>query len=421
MWKYRCKSQLITLLVAFGLGAVLSLFTWKSNLGFYQSVLSEEMFEMISGNQILICISGGLGIAGFANVFLISRLLMSQFNLSPIIIFFALFLFPDYILIAGVIMVIPMLIASIYGMISLKYDISRESANQKLASQQELVRIYSIHHKLDESVKPLAEACRKNVDKMTYLYILGLVAIACIIIFVDNYLIWMVALFGFMYIFNVLLRYRAQSVMPINALLYDKCDPEACASAIIYFSTKRGKIKIKNQILMAQCLIYLDDPQLAQDFLITYPRKDASSSLTYWSLMAYINYLLKDEDALHRCKEEAGKIRLGMGQTGVMIQSAEQASIQNKIDLMDGEFNTCKKFYLQVLQQSQFNFQIVDASYYIALISFVEEDYVVAQVYFNKVLQLGNKTCFVKKAQHYQDQIDAMHLNLESEESEFTA
>ncbi len=419
MWKYRCKSQLIALIASFVMGVVLSAFTFQNNMAMFEAVLPEEMYNLAVNNTVLMYISSGFAVSGFVNVFLVTQLLMAQFNISPIIVFMFLFLLPDYVLIAGTLLVIPMVILSIYGMVSLSMEEKRNFSKQNIDSQAELVRIYSIHHKLVEEVKPMAEECRRNADRMTSLYILGMVAIGCIIVFVDNFMIWMLALLFFMFVFNALLRYRAQSFLPITALLYEKCDPEACASAIIYFSTRKGKIKIKNQTLLAQCLIYLDDPELAQDFLINYPRRDASSSLNYWSLMGYINYLLKDEEALHRCKEEASKIRLGFGQTGVMIQSAEVGSIQNKIDLMDGELNTCKKYYLQNLQRAQFNFQIVDASYYIALISFVEEDYVVARLYFNKVLQIGNKMNLVEKAQKYQEKMDAMHLD--EEESEILA
>jgi len=217
----------------------------------------------------------------------------------------------------------------------------------------------------------------------------------------------------YMMAFNALLRYRAQCFIPITKLLYENCDPQACFSAIVYYSTKRNKIKLTQKSLLAQCLIYMDDPELAQDILITYPRKDAASTLTYWSLMGYIDYMLKDEAALIRCKEEASKVRMNFGPTGVMIRSEEIASIENKIRLMNGDFNECKKYYLASLKHSPFPFQQVDASYYIALISFVQEDYNIAKMYFEKVVELGNTMYFVKKAESYLTKINNLNLDVE--------
>ena len=119
--------------------------------------------------------------------------------------------------------------------------------------------------------------------------------------------------------------------------------------------------------------------------------------------------MLKDEEALNRCKEEAQSVRLNYGRAGVMIQSEEMASIENKIHLMDGDFNTCKKYYLQGLQRARFAFQQDDSCYYIALISFVEEDYKLARMYFEKVIEIGNRMYFVEKAKSYLEKIDAIN------------
>ena len=85
------------------------------------------------------------------------------------------------------------------------------------------------------------------------------------------------------------------------------------------------------------------------------------------------------------------------------------AAIENKIHLMDGDFNTCKKDYLQGLQRANFPFQQVDSCYYIALISFVEEDYKLARMYFEKVLEIGNRMYFVEKAKNYLAKIDKIY------------
>ena len=53
----------------------------------------------------------------------------------------------------------------------------------------------------------------------------------------------------------------------------------------------------------------------------------------------------------------------------------------------------------------------MDASYYIGLISFVEQDYPLADVYFKRVAAMGNKMSFVSKAQGYLDKLSQMNIN----------
>ena len=67
------------------------------------------------------------------------------------------------------------------------------------SQDEELVRMYKLHHKLDENVKSLAENCRKNVNKMTYLYILGIVALFCVLFFIQNIMIATLAFLFYMF------------------------------------------------------------------------------------------------------------------------------------------------------------------------------------------------------------------------------
>ena len=410
MWKYKCKTQLISLVAAFLAGMVLMFFTISEGSILSSGLFPKEVITFIQSNPVSMYLAGGFVVAGMVNVILIGQLVSSQFNISPFIIFLFLMLIPEYLIVLGSILVIPMVILSIYGIVSLKKTYTNQMKARNLSDDEEIVRIYMIHHKLDDSVKDLANQCRKNVSKITWIYALGIAAIFCIMLLVQNLWIVMIALIFYMMAFNFLLRYRASCFVPITKLLYEKCDPEACASAIIYYSTRHKKVKLTQQSLLAQCLIYMNDPQLAQDVLISYPKKDPSSILTYWSLMAYIDYMLKDEEALLRAQEEASKVRMNLGQTGVLIRSEELAGIENKVHLMNGDLNTCKKYYLNALNKAVLPFQQVDASYYIALISFVEEDYSLAEMYFQKVVQLGNKIYFTKNAQSYLDKIERMNL-----------
>lgn len=415
MWKYRCKSHLITLLVAFLGGLLLTVLTFNTSLELYNQLYPEEVIEYMVSHKELVYVLGGMSIAGFFNLILLAQWIMTQFSINPIIIMLVVFLIPDQLFFVGTLLVVPMVIVCIYGMLTLKSSTSKAFSKAKISEESELLRLYKLHHNFREDVKPIAEMVKKNEMRISGIFALGVVAIICVSVLISNFWIMVLAFIFYMVAFNIILRYRASAIIPITALLYEQCDPEACASAIFFYSqNRRNKIKLKQHTLLAQCLIYLDDPELAQDVLITYERKDAASSLQYWTLMAYIDYLLKDEYSLQRCKEEASNIQLHFGKTGVMIQNDEVKAIQNKIDLMNGELNICRKYYLEALRKARFPFQKVDACYYIGLISFVEQDYPLANVYFTRVVQQGNKMCFVERAKKYLEKIQGMDVDLNS-------
>lgn len=410
----------VAFVVGLGLSAVIFSSGVDLNSDMFSSALSQapgvntealnQVLAYLQNNMWILYLGDALLISGIINIIYIGQYVTARFNISPWIIMFLIFFLPEYMIYIGTLLVIPAFIVCIYGMLSLRSSISKERREFNFSNDDELVRMYKIHHNLDESYKELAKTCRKNVRKLNGIYALGIVALLVILILINNMLLLAVLLMFYLFAFNLVLRYRAVSLLPITRLLYEDCDPEACASAIIYYCTNsKGHTRLKQHTLLAQCLIYLNDPELAQDVLISYPRKDAASSLQYWSLMSYIDYMLKDEDGLSRCKEEAQSIRLHYGRAGIMIQSEEMAAIENKIHLMDGDFNTCKKYYLQGLQRANFPFQQVDSCYYIALISFVEEDYKLARMYFEKVLEIGNRMYFVEKAKNYLAKIDKIY------------
>lgn len=410
----------VAFVVGLGLSAVVFSSGVDLNSDMFSSALSQapgvntealnQVLAYLQNNMWILYLGDALLISGIINIIYIGQYVTARFNISPWIIMFLIFFLPEYMIYIGTLLVIPAFIVCIYGMLSLRSSISKERREFNFSNDDELVRMYKIHHNLDESYKELAKTCRKNVRKLNGIYALGIVALLVILILINNMLLLAVLLMFYLFAFNLVLRYRAVSLLPITRLLYEDCDPEACASAIIYYCTNsKGHTRLKQHTLLAQCLIYLNDPELAQDVLISYPRKDAASSLQYWSLMSYIDYMLKDEDGLSRCKEEAQSIRLHYGRAGIMIQSEEMAAIENKIHLMDGDFNTCKKYYLQGLQRANFPFQQVDSCYYIALISFVEEDYKLARMYFEKVLEIGNRMYFIEKAKNYLAKIDKIY------------
>lgn len=294
MWKYRCKSHLISLIVAFAVGVGLSVIVFSSGIDISSDIFSsslsslpgadtqaiDQVLKYLQNNMWILYMGDGLLISGIINVIYIGQYLTVRFNISPWIVMCIIFFLPEYMIYIGTILVIPAFIVCIYGMLSLRSSISKERREFNFSSDDELVRMYEIHHKLDESYKELAKSCRKNVRKLTSIYALGIVALFVILFVVNNIMLLAVLLMFYLFAFNLVLRYRAVSLLPITKLLYEDCNPEACASAIIYYSTNRkGHTRLTQHTLLAQCLIYLNDPELAQDVLISYPRKDAASSL----------------------------------------------------------------------------------------------------------------------------------------------
>lgn len=412
MWKYKCKSHLISLGFGFLIGAVLTCLSFYKDTAIIYEMVPENIASIIMENPYLLIISGGFGIAGFVNVVFIIQYIAEKLNINSFFLMFAVMMGPTISLMIGVACVIPAIFVCIYGILSLKGEEKKRMQGHQQGLDEEFVRVYCIHHKLNEEMRSLGESCRKNADKINAIYALGIIAIVCSTLAINSFVIWAIMLVVYIMLFQVVIRYRATVFLPITSLMYTQCDPEACISAIIYYSTKRGKVKLVQRNLIAQCLLYLDDPELAQDVLIGYPRKDQSSSLTYWTIMSYVYYMLKDEAGIVRCKEEASKVRLNFGGGGVMIQSAELRSIQNRIDLLNGELNTCKKFFLEFLKNRiPLPFQLVDASYYIGLISFVQEDYVIARMYFEKVVENGNGMAMVGKAQKYLEKISKIDVD----------
>ncbi len=411
MWKYKCKSQVLALLIAFAMGVLLMVLTVgnSSYTEILETMLPVETVRMLEANPLLIYLSGGCAIAGLCNVYLLGNIMNTQFGVSIFFWFLLLMIIPDYVIMFGIITFPITLIVSIYGWISLNMSVRGRLRSRKISSDDEIVRIYTIHHPLLEEYREMAISIRKTINKITAVYILGIVAVFCVMFFIDNIFISIIAIFGYMMAFQYLSNYRIAQFQPISNLLYQQCNPEACMSALIFYSKRGDHYKLTNQSLMASCLIYLDDPDLAQDVLITFPRSNATSMLTYWSLMAYTYYLLKDENGLERCKEEINKIQPRMGAMSVMIKSTEQASVENKIRLMNRDFQTCKQYYLDLLKHNPSRLTQADCYYYIALISFVQEDYPIARMYFEKTIRIGNRLYFVQNARNYLSKIEETH------------
>lgn len=412
MWKYNCRRQFLTLSASFLIGFLVTLL-FSSNDMFWnmaQEVLPAETLAFFTANPVMISVSAGLGFAGLVNVFEIGNMIATYYSGSTFLMILFLIMLPDVAMMIGILGLPVMLIVSLYGWISLRMGVRKGLRVAKITGDDEIVRIYTLHHTLDEKYKALGESTRKTMRTAQFASVLGLVAIACVLFFLNNIWLVMLLLFVCMFAFQWISRFRSTAFQEITKLLYQDCDPEACMSALIYYS-KRGKhYKLANRGLAALCLINLDEPSLAQDVLIEFRRANAADLLTYYSLMGSTYYQLSDESGVIRCAEEMSKLRMPRGPMGMVVKNFQYGMLENKLNLMHGELNESKKYFLNVMQSAQFNLQKAECAYFIALISYVQLDYVVAKMYFEKTIKYGGSLYYVDKAYGYLEKIQEKHL-----------
>lgn len=419
MWKYKCRNQLLGLVLAFVAGFAMTFFFNADDifLELVNESVPTEMAAVFISNPWLIGVSSGIGFMGLLNIFLIVSLISVTNTAALFMITILAFMVPEYAIMAGILGIPVMIVVDLYGWLSLRSSQKKALAKAHIKGDDDIVQAYLSRHPLDHEFEAIANEARTSVQKINFGYTLGIIAEFCALFFFQNLFVSMMLVFVCIIGIQYLQRIRAASLNNISTILINDCNPEGCMSALIYFGKKGNHYKLKSRALVAQCLVYLNEPELAQQVLIEFPKSNAANVMAYDSLMGYTYYMLKDEEGLIRCKNEMENVRPGMGAMMMMIKSEELGSLLNKISLMKGDFNTCKKYYLNLLKRSTSNLQRADSSYYIALISFVQQDYVVAKMYFEKVLQIGNKLYFVTNARNYLSKIENSPL-LEYQEDE---
>ena len=155
-------------------------------------------------------------------------------------------------------------------------------------------------------------------------------------------------------------------------------------------------------------MIYLDDPHLAIDIMASGNMQNKNGlQYAYHSLMAYAYYQLGDKGMVQHHFEESEKlpIRNMNGPLGI-IRLQTLTAIQNKLSLMEQDFDKAEQFYKGLLSSAGFRFQKVDANYYLGLIAFVQKDIYVAARHFTMVIEQGNTMFFVNKAKEFMRSIE---------------
>ncbi|MBD5423863.1 MAG: hypothetical protein HDR44_01885 [Allobaculum sp.] len=417
MWKYRCRNQFLILFFSFLIGVVLAFDLLATNqlLPALEAV-APEIYPYLSDNIPLVYWMAGASVAMIANVFVIVSAASAVSSMLSLILVFAMILTPAYVALLSMITLPITFCVTLYGWISLHLQIKKRLAAAGIKNDDQIVQKYLEHHLLNPAYKPLALEVKRTLFKASLTSGLGLVALFCIIFLVQNFWISLVLIVFCLWAFRYISRIQANCILQITRLLMIECDPEACLSALFYLSQKGSHYRLKHRGAIAQALIYLNEPVLARDVLIQYPQPNLNNVMAYNSLMGYIDYLLKDEEGLQQCINNIRKEKVPANTMNMIVQTEEIASLENRMHLMNGDFNECKKFFLKTLHNTNLPLQKADCNYYIALISFVQGDYSLARLYFEKVVEHGNKLYFVTNAQNYLAKIEETNAPIITED-----
>lgn len=414
MWKYQCKRHLIAVLIGMAVGLFVFHDISKTmivdviaQLG-EQGITDAEMIATMKSDTMIYVMSMLCG-GGMVNTFLLIYYLMQRFN--PLVLFLAMiFINPvvDIAMAIGVIGLIPAIFVCIYGILTTpNRGKHKQFEKNQVTSVTEIERVYRLHHTYLDEYEGLAKRLFITNISITCLYALGVLTL--ILSFnINNYAISMMVLIVYIIILFYVIKKKNENVQPIISLLYEQCNPEACASAIFALSKKmHAKKNFPLGQYLAQCMIYLNDPHLAIDVLACTKRNNVNLTMAYHSIMAYANYQLGDESEVRRHYDECEKLNVrGVNSPLAMIKQQYLQSIENKLNLMDKEFDKARTFYQQALNTTTMEFQKVDFHYYLGLIAFVEEDIWEAKTQFEYVTQHGNGMYFIEKARKFLIMID---------------
>ena len=68
MWRYRCKSHLISMLIGFAVGCLIAYISVNQHMDVYMSLYPSEVISYIQKNQLFFYAMSGLSIAGIVNI-----------------------------------------------------------------------------------------------------------------------------------------------------------------------------------------------------------------------------------------------------------------------------------------------------------------------------------------------------------------
>lgn len=413
MWKYQCKRHLLLVLGGMLVGVVLFHDVSVAALAHVMESFKDypEVIGYLKADYMPYIASLLYG-GGMVNAFLLIYYLMQRYN-AMLLLLALLILNPlmDAAFYIGVIGLFPCIAVCIYGILTMpNHGKHKAFEKNQVNTVTEIERVYRLHHTYREEYEAMAKKVWLTNLAVSAIYALGVFGMVMIILYVEEFSIMLIAVVLYTFILFGMIRKRNEIMQPIISLLYESCDPEACASVI--FALARRSYARRSFPLgqyLAQCMIYLNDPHLAIDVLACTKHTNVNTMLPYHSIMAYANYLLGDESEVRRHYEQCEAIAIkGMNSPLAAIKQQYLESISNKLDLMKQDFDKSRKFYTNAIEMTTFEFQRIDFKYYLGLIAFVQKEYMEARSQFSYVAARGNGLYFVEKAKNFLEMIEKL-------------
>lgn len=422
MWKYHCKKQLLIILVAFIIGAVMFHSSYDNVIPEIEKAYFETFKTAIAfpTGTYVSYLAAGFSVAALANAIVLFLALSKKYNIAIFLLVAIMFFFQLLVLllsVVGAIILIPTIFVCIYGWVSIPNKKERsnlEAAKNNYVSDME--RLFRLHYKFDDSVDGLVKGVWKMQILNNVMYGVAVTLFVIIMLYTTDLLLLGVAMLAYVFVLYYLMRRRAQVLQPIISLLYEKCDPIACASAI--FSLTKLAHKRKQFYLpqhLAHCMIFLNDGNFAIDILTSCNKSNLAISYSIHTMSAYAYYIMGDKSMVQFHYSECEKL-VGRGNKGLtMMREQALQSIQTKIDLMNQELDKVKNHYNDIVTGALYPFQQADAHYFIGLINFIEKNWQSAKQSFEVVSKLGNKMYYKAKSDEYLGLIEQMEMKSSEE------
>ena len=146
MWKYRCKSHLLSLIGSFLVGVLFGLIAnlvYGGELQVYmRDILADAgvpaaaipSLEAYIESPLLQSLSLGIVFAGLINIVLLAQYFSSVSTFSPLIFIVLLMFASTLLLFVGIILLLPSVIACIYGMLTLRSSLASQRKQRNISN-----------------------------------------------------------------------------------------------------------------------------------------------------------------------------------------------------------------------------------------------------------------------------------------------
>lgn len=354
MWKYECKKHLIYTLIATVAGAILfGVFGFgkEAILLALQSVeettgMAANEYAYFVENSLYLALFGAFYIGGFVNGLLLVFALNRRFQLNYIIILALFLLGGDLILLAGSLLLIPTIIVCLYGMLTIPNRKERSKLKEaQISSTDELKRNFELHYTMDAYGEKVGKEAAGNIIKIAILNALAIGIYLMVIVYVASTMVVLVAGAILMMLLFLINQMHAKAMAPVVNLLYDQCQPQACASAIFAIAKKLHRKKsLPLAIQFAESMLYLNDPHLCIDALSMQKMQKGHAFITYHTLMAEAYYLLGDQMMVKSHYEQVEEMKEHSAINPLLVQQVLE-TIQNRLHMMNQDFESVRRYY----------------------------------------------------------------------------